>query len=125
MKNKNKGFTLVELMAVCVLFVVGILALGQARIISIKADTKSTRMGEATMVSRRIVERTIAQGYNYLPTSNNTYNFTESGFNVTRVVTVNWNGQRNVKHVLFTLVWKVENMPADTLRVTTLISRRL
>lgn len=125
MKNKNKGFTLVELMAVCVLFVVGILALGQARIISIKADTKSTRMGEATMVSRRIVERTIAQGFTSLPSANNTYNFAESGFNVTRVVTVNWNGQRNVKHVLFTLVWKVENMPADTLRVTTLISRRM
>ncbi|MBW2186490.1 MAG: prepilin-type N-terminal cleavage/methylation domain-containing protein [Deltaproteobacteria bacterium] len=59
----NKGFTLVELMVALVIFAVGILAVGQLQVTSIRYNSHAQRMSEATMLAQSQMEELMSIDY--------------------------------------------------------------
>jgi type IV pilus modification protein PilV len=63
LKTNNKGFTLVELMVALVVFAVGILAVGQLQVTSIRYNSHAQRMSEATMLAQSQMEELMSIDY--------------------------------------------------------------
>ena len=124
MKN-NKGFTLIELMVVVILFTIGILALAQTRMFTNKALQQTANVGNANIIARQYLED--AQSADFTSVVSGTYTHGQHNeYTVNRVVTQNPYGwSNNLKLVEVTVSWKTANLPADNITISTLISRRL
>jgi len=59
----NEGFTLVELMLALVVFAVGVLAVAQMQLTSMRYNTQAQQMSEATMLAQGKMDELMALGY--------------------------------------------------------------
>jgi prepilin-type N-terminal cleavage/methylation domain-containing protein len=123
MNLRQKGFTLVELSVVCVLFAIGVLALSQERLYSVKALKQSDSVARATIIANKHIERAQAKGYNYA-LADSTY--TENNmFTVRRRCIGDQFGSKPCRLVEVKVKWQPAKLPADSIMVSTIIPRRV
>ncbi|MDH5525315.1 MAG: prepilin-type N-terminal cleavage/methylation domain-containing protein [Desulfobulbaceae bacterium] len=95
--NKQRGFTLIEVLIAITVFSVGILAVIMMQGTSVDSNAKALQITEAVTVSGREVEEILAEPYDTLVDGNKTFgNYTLSW------VVINDNPIKNVKMVTVT-----------------------
>jgi len=87
LKMNNKGFTLVELMVALVVFAIGILAVGQLQVTSIRYNAHAQRMSEATMLAQGQMDSMLACAYVDASVGTVSYDTSNPTYTITTKVT--------------------------------------
>ena len=91
-KNKNRGYTFIEVLIALVIFAVGFLSLASVQIKSITQNAGAKMYTEATAIAVESLERLISLPFDHsdLDQDNNPHRMTANGY------TIEWNVQDNV-----------------------------
>ena len=91
-KNKNRGYTLIEVLIALAIFAIGFLSLASIQIKSITQNASARMYTDATVMAVESLERLISLPYNHsdLNQGNNPHRMTADGY------TIEWNVQDNV-----------------------------
>ncbi len=92
LKNKDRGYTLIEVLIALAIFAIGFLSLASIQVKSINQNTSARTYTEATAMAVESLERLISLPYNHpdLNQGNNPHQMTANGY------TIEWNVQDNV-----------------------------
>lgn len=122
LKERNDGFTLIEIMITLVILSVGLLALAGLQVNAIKGNANSRRMTIAVFIAEKKLEQIKNTSYTNIQ-SESIQQVTEASTNFTQQVTVTTNNPiQNTKKIDVTVTWK-DGSKSYTVPLSTIISQ--
>lgn len=109
LKASEKGFTLLEILIALTIFSVGVMAIAQMLLSSIRGNAAANRLTKATFLAEQKLEEVLATSFDDITSANfptDDYNTITNYAEFKRVVSITTNSANIFKSITVTVYWK-------------------